>query len=297
MKTMEDWQKSDALYFDEFVNVGDIVGEDVIDYFRNSVPPIIDKKYILQAGDPYSTVNGKSTYTTFTKEDEGWVYRGNCFKGETKEPKDPKIYGTSKFYTWLDNFVKEKGIDISKEFKTSKLGISQTFSYEDIINNIKAAPENEQSIIKDTLVKLDFANKDILDYLRFLSKALLPSIKEVKEMEDVFGESINLEIDRDTFNTCLKAEELVDRIHESYSKGNLEEAYKSYCNLYDLFNSENKSEEDKIKNSDNLNEILSEISDKELYDITDYGKEKSYREMGFYDSLESESDNEEEENL
>ena len=103
----------------------------------------------------------------------------------------------SAFNKWLDTFIEEKGIDISETFKSSKKGISMDFSYENVLVNIKSTSENEQEAIKEMLIKIDFYNGDIKEYLRHLSKALIPSPEEVQRMEEIYGESINLKIEEE----------------------------------------------------------------------------------------------------
>lgn len=185
MKTLKDWHKSRANYFGDYFAPGDIVGKDVVDYFRNETLPVTDWESFLQAGGPQTSVDGRSTYTTFTKEYEGWVYRGNCFKGEKENP----------FNKWLDTFIEEKGIDTSEEFNSTKKGITQTFSYEDIISNIKNSLEREQEKIKNKIIEIDFNNADVKDFFRHISKALIPEREDVKEMEAIFGESFNIDIE------------------------------------------------------------------------------------------------------
>lgn len=185
MKTMKDWEESDIDSFNIFFVPGDIVGEDVVEHFRNVQIPITDNAYIMQMGEPQNFIDGKSVYMTFSNEVEGWIYRGNCHKGEKETP----------FEKWLNIFIKEKGIDTSQEFKSTENGISMIFSYQDVLNNIKSTSENEQKQIKDMMVKIDFNNGDIEDYLRHLSKALIPNREEIKIMEEIYGKSINLEID------------------------------------------------------------------------------------------------------
>lgn len=116
----------------------------------------------------------------------GWKYKGNCFRGEKETP----------FVNWLNTFLDEKGIDLSEEFESEKNGIKMTFSYQDVVDNIKIAPEQEQdggiNSIKGMLVRIDMANGDVKDYLRHLSTALIPEKDYIEEMEDIYGESINL---------------------------------------------------------------------------------------------------------
>lgn len=183
MKTMMDWEKSNINYFEDFCFPGDLVGKDVIEHFRNVLPPITDKANLMQVGEPYSSVEGKSTYPTFVNKTEGWIYKGNCFKGEAKSP----------FEQWLDKFIDEKGIDISEEFKSTNNGISMIFTYNDVLINLKRTSETEQEDIKKNIIALDFYNSDIKDYLKHLSKALIPEPNEVQRYEDIYGESIGIE--------------------------------------------------------------------------------------------------------
>ena len=89
IKTIDGWHKSNADYFDKFCKPGDIVSQDIVDEFANSLPPIICNEKYVQAGEPYNSLEDpkdhkfKSTYTTFEKNNDGmWVYKGNCFKGQ-----------------------------------------------------------------------------------------------------------------------------------------------------------------------------------------------------------------------
>ncbi len=91
VKTLEDWNKSPYNYFESFCKPGDIVSQDIIDYFTNSVPPVTNYNNFVQAGEPYDgrldpeDFNYKNTYTTFEKENGQWIYRGNCFKNKNKD--------------------------------------------------------------------------------------------------------------------------------------------------------------------------------------------------------------------
>lgn len=91
-KTMEDWHESKAENFDQFFKPGDIVSKEIVDVFLNSVPPITEHTDFIQAGEAYDTAFDKednklkNTYTTFEKEGDDWIYKGNCFKGKNVEP-------------------------------------------------------------------------------------------------------------------------------------------------------------------------------------------------------------------
>lgn len=185
MKTMKDWEKSEIDSFDFFFLPGDIVGKDVVEHFRNLEIPITDNEYIMQMGEPQNFIDGKNVYMTFAKEHKGWVYKGNCHKGEKQTP----------FEKWLNTFIEEKEIDISEEFKSTKDGISQIFTYREVLDNFKMTSEREQQEIKEKIIEIDFYNADVKEFIRHMSKALLPSREEVKKLEEIYGKSINLEVE------------------------------------------------------------------------------------------------------
>lgn len=83
VKTYKNW-KGDL---SEYLFVGCLVDDELIDYAINVLPPVTMTYNMVQIGEPYShrmDKNGKyrPTYSTFVKTNEGWVYAGHCFKGE-----------------------------------------------------------------------------------------------------------------------------------------------------------------------------------------------------------------------
>lgn len=64
MKTLEQWKES-RKPFDEFANAGDIVSEEIVNYFLEVVPPRTHRPNCVQCGEPIDIVNGKNTDTTF----------------------------------------------------------------------------------------------------------------------------------------------------------------------------------------------------------------------------------------
>lgn len=70
------WHGSHA-NFREFFNAGDVVGQEVVDYFINVLPTLVDRPTYVQAGEACDYVNGKNTYLTFRRE-EDWKYLGEC---------------------------------------------------------------------------------------------------------------------------------------------------------------------------------------------------------------------------
>lgn len=91
LKSIKGWEESEADNWGEYCKPGELVGEDVFDYFLNVLPPESLKKGYLQVGEPHGsgmnprTGKYQSTYLTFVSAEEKRVYRycGACFPGET----------------------------------------------------------------------------------------------------------------------------------------------------------------------------------------------------------------------
>ena len=101
MKTMEQWHES-RQNLGEFIQIGDLVSEDVADYFLCVLPPACMTGGIIHIGEPNSHVNGRATYATIKRTPEGWVYCGNCHRGQTTEP-----VGAD----WLDRYIEEQRVN------------------------------------------------------------------------------------------------------------------------------------------------------------------------------------------
>lgn len=90
LKTIEDWQNSRCRTWDEYCKFGDLVDQEVADYFLNILPPQTMKRGYFQVGEPHSyarnpkTGKPSGTYATFVRYGRGiWQYRGNCWTGFT----------------------------------------------------------------------------------------------------------------------------------------------------------------------------------------------------------------------
>lgn len=93
-KTFENWNGS----LNEYLQKGDIVDAEFYNYFLDVLPPVTFNNNIVQLGEPYSHVNGKATYSTIARTEDGWMYCGNCHRGEIEEPKEDRL---------LIKFIKE----------------------------------------------------------------------------------------------------------------------------------------------------------------------------------------------
>lgn len=89
VKTYKGWQESGLPTFDEYCAPGDEVDEEMVEYFVNSVPPVLMRSACTQAGEPFSHERDeqggyKPTYTTFHRTEGGWRFDGYCFYGENE---------------------------------------------------------------------------------------------------------------------------------------------------------------------------------------------------------------------
>lgn len=112
-KNLNDWYKSNIDSFEKFCKPGDVVDQDIVDEFINSLPPIINHENFVQAGEPYSHKfdiednKFKATYTTFEREEGHWIYKGNCFRG--KKIDLDYLYDNFKI---VNNFEKYNGLKL-----------------------------------------------------------------------------------------------------------------------------------------------------------------------------------------
>lgn len=90
---------------------------------------------------------------------------------------------SSKSFTiWLTTFVEEKGLELG-DFLEDKYG--KPIQLGTVIQACIWAPTNEQLKIKDTIVKIDFKNGDVMHYFAFLAKALDGEEWEKRIMEEM----------------------------------------------------------------------------------------------------------------
>ena len=76
------------------------------------------------------------------------------------------------FTKWLDTFISEKGVDLNRTFTFDNDNGFNIMPYGVVVEAIKTTSGSEQASIKSTIVKIDFANGDILHFLRFLGRGL-----------------------------------------------------------------------------------------------------------------------------
>ena len=91
---------------------------------------------------------------------------------EQEEDLEAGLHASQAFDQWIDTFIAEKGIDPEEMFEFEGASGHNDMPYGVVIEHMKIASPQEQMAIKNMIVKLDFKNADIRDYLRHLGKAL-----------------------------------------------------------------------------------------------------------------------------
>ena len=85
----------------------------------------------------------------------------------------------------------------------------------------------------------------------------------------------------------LKYKYIMSRCKDAYRKGDMEKAYHYWCGMYDELERREKRydyyDDDWIEVHREFNNYMSKFTNQEVYEITDYGKEKYYKEKGYYD--------------
>lgn len=76
------------------------------------------------------------------------------------------------FDKWLDVFVAEKGLDTEVVFEVegdAGTNLVPLGAVVDFVKNVDAATKAK---IKNTIVKIDFVNGDVLDFFKFMAKGM-----------------------------------------------------------------------------------------------------------------------------
>lgn len=121
---------------------------------------------------------------------------------DADEPFEEPNFDT--FGSWLDRFLSEKGVDLEQTFEFDLNGEFHVMPYGVVVEAMRKCPASEQKGIKAMIVKIDFANGDVLDYLRHLGKGLAANSaggemeSEGSEKQDGAGKGLN----RDKFEAC-----------------------------------------------------------------------------------------------
>ena len=73
---------------------------------------------------------------------------------------------------WIDRFVSEKELDTDHVFEVEGESGLNFIPLAVVIEHVKITAKQEQAQIKNVLVKIDFANGDVVPYFEHLAKAI-----------------------------------------------------------------------------------------------------------------------------
>lgn len=76
------------------------------------------------------------------------------------------------FKNWIETFTAEKNIDLGTELAVEGPSGTNYIPVACLIEAMVSAPSHEQRGIRDMIVRIDFANGDVLDYFRHLARAI-----------------------------------------------------------------------------------------------------------------------------
>ncbi len=73
------------------------------------------------------------------------------------------------FNNWLDTFIEEKNLDLDHTFEVEGDGGLNLIPLGAVVGMMQTWPTDLQSRAKTTLVKIDFANGDSVDFLKYIA--------------------------------------------------------------------------------------------------------------------------------
>ena len=74
--------------------------------------------------------------------------------------------------TYINNLISEKGLDLETRIEVEGQSGTNSIPLQFVIDGIIATNEQEQQQIRNTLVKIDFHNGDIMHFFKHLAQAL-----------------------------------------------------------------------------------------------------------------------------
>ena len=78
------------------------------------------------------------------------------------------------FNTWISTFFTEKDIDMDTVFEVeSPVSGLNSVPLGVVIEHIKIASLEEQALIKGMIIKIDFYNRDVLDFMNHLAVSFI----------------------------------------------------------------------------------------------------------------------------
>ena len=185
----EQWGKSADRYMEKYANIEErIIGKDEwdrrdIEEHWDAIKSEVDKTFPPEMAAPLYLLFEDENYHSLNEmlDQLGrWEVPYEIEDAEVKpEGEEPMGLATVSslragrgFDQWIDTFISEKGIDPEEMFEFEGASGHNDMPYGVVIEHMKIASPEEQAAVKNMIIKLDFKNADIKDYLRHLGKAL-----------------------------------------------------------------------------------------------------------------------------
>lgn len=77
------------------------------------------------------------------------------------------------FLKWFDTFLEEKNLPSREWVIVDRSGLNHFITSDVVIEAVKSASKYEQGQIKNTIVKIDFHNGDVMHFFNHLAKGLV----------------------------------------------------------------------------------------------------------------------------
>ena len=77
-----------------------------------------------------------------------------------------------KFANWIDTFLSEKNIDTERTIEIEGASGLNVMPLEIVIDAIKNTSATEQAQIKNTIIRIDFKNGDVMHFFKHLAHAI-----------------------------------------------------------------------------------------------------------------------------
>jgi len=78
----------------------------------------------------------------------------------------------NKMTNYINTLIEEKGLNLQTTFDIEGLSGLNIIPLGVVVEHILIAPTHEQKQIKNTLIKIDFYNGDIMHFFTYLAKAI-----------------------------------------------------------------------------------------------------------------------------
>lgn len=84
IKSIKGWYESNVETLEDYLHIGDVVDQTMVDYFVESNPIICNGEIVQLGGACSGDIKGRNTYLTIARDVPfgEWLYKGACLRGE-----------------------------------------------------------------------------------------------------------------------------------------------------------------------------------------------------------------------